>query len=146
MIIRSEDGDCEFVKTVEEEMTLPATFVIQDHCTGSGYFWNEVIPQEDRLMAIAARYLDRVPCPTKDWPVHTRFPHILNLLKEYNVEGVILMQQKFCDPHELDMPALEKLLQDKGYHTYFLEFDITVPVGQFQTRVEAFLETMVEFI
>ena len=146
MIVGSEDDDREFMQMVEQKLNLPATFVMDEHCTGSRYFWNEVIPQKDRLMAIAARYLDRVACPTKDWPVHTRFPHVLNLLKEYNVEGVILMQQKFCDPHELDMPALRKLLEDKGYPTYFLEFDITVPVGQFQTRVEAFLETMVEFI
>lgn len=146
MIIGSEDDDRDFMRMVEQELSLPATFVIEDHCTGSRYFWNEVIPHEDRLMAIAARYLDRVPCPTKDWPVRTRFPHVLSLAKEFNVEGIILMQQKFCDPHELDMPALRKFLEDNGYPVYFLEFDITVPAGQFKTRVEAFLETMVEFV
>ncbi len=146
MIIGSEDDDRDFMRMVEQELSLPATFVIEDHCTGSRYFWNEVIPHKDRLMAIAARYLDRVPCPTKDWPVRTRFPHVLSLAKEFNVEGIILMQQKFCDPHELDMPALRKFLEDNGYPVYFLEFDITVPAGQFKTRVEAFLETMVEFV
>ena len=30
--------------------------------------------------------------------------------------------------------------------TYFVEFDVTVPAGQFQTRLEAFLETIVEFV
>ena len=146
MIVGSEDDDREFMHMVEERLTLPATFVIDEHCTGSRYFWNEVIPQDDRIMAITVRYLDRVACPSKDWPERTRFPHILNLAKEYRVEGVITMQQKFCDPHELDMPALTKFLHDNDYPTYFLEFDITVPVGQFRTRVEAFLETMVELI
>jgi len=146
MIIGSEDDDRDFMNMVEQQLTLPATFVIEDHCTGSRYFWNEVIPHEDRLMAIAARYLDRVPCPSKDWPVRTRFPHILNLLKDYNAEAVILMQQKFCDPHELDMPSLQKLMEDKGYPNFFIEFDITVPAGQFQTRMEAFLETMIELV
>lgn len=146
MIVGSEDDDREFTKMVEEEMNLPATFVIEDHCVGSRYFWNEVIPEEDRLMAIAKRYIDRPSCPSKDWPKRTRFPHILNLVKEYNVEAVILMQQKFCDPHELDIPSLRKFLNENGIPNYFLEFDITVPAGQFRTRVEAFLETMVEFI
>ncbi len=146
MIIGSEDDDREFTKMVEQNMNLPATFVIEEHCVGSRYFWNEVIPEEDRLMAIARRYLDRVPCPSKDWPVRARFPHILNLTTEYNVEAVILMQQKFCDPHELDMPALKQFLEEKGIRYYFLEFDVTVPVGQFRTRMEAFLETMVELI
>lgn len=144
MIIGSEDDDREFIKMVEEELTLPATFVIEDHCTGSRYFWNEVVPQKDRIMAIGARYLDRTPCPSKDWPERLRFKQILNLAKEYRVEGAITMQQKFCDPHEVDMPVLRKFLADNGYPNYFLEFEATVPVGQFKTRVEAFLETFIE--
>jgi benzoyl-CoA reductase subunit C len=146
MIVGSEDDDREFCKMVEEGLSLPATFVIEERCTGSRYFWNDILPQEDRLMAISKRYLDRPPCPSKDWPERKRFPHLLNLAKEYRVEGAILMQQKFCDPHELDMPALTKFFKENDIPTYFLEFDITVPVGQFRTRVEAFLETMVEII
>ena len=146
MIIGSEDDDREFTKMVEQGMNLPATFVIEEHCVGSRYFWNEVIPEEDRLMSISKRYIDRPPCPSKDWPKRSRFPHILNLIKEYKVDGVVLMQQKFCDPHEVDIPALTKFLDQNGIPNYFLEFDVTVPVGQFRTRLEAFLETMVELV
>lgn len=146
IIIGSEDDDRAFTKMLEEGMNMPATFVIEDHCVGSRYFWEEVSPDQDRLMAISKRYLDKPTCPGKDWPERTRFPHILNLVKEYKVEAAILMQQKFCDPHELDIPALTKFLNDHGIPTYFLEFDVTVPVGQFQTRVEAFLETMIELV
>lgn len=138
MIVGSEDDDSDFIKMCE---SLEATIVIDDHCTGTRAFWNEVEHQEDRLAAIAARYIDRPPCPSKDWPERKRFPHILKLVKDYNVEGALVIQQKFCDPHELDMPALRKMLQDNGVPTYFLEFDVTVPIGQFKTRVEAFLET-----
>lgn len=147
MIIGSEDDDREFFEMVEQHLSLPATMVIEEHCTGSRDFWNEVIPQEDRLMAIAARYLDRPSCPSKDWPERQRFAHIANLVKDFNVEGTILMQQKFCDPHELDMPALRDFFEKElDIPAYFLEFDITVPAGQFRVRVEAFLETMVDFI
>ena len=146
MIIGSEDDDREFTKMVEEDLNIPATFVIEDHCVGSRYFWNEVIPEEDRLMAISKRYLDRPPCPSKDFPLRLRFPHILNLIKDYKVDAVIRMQQKFCDPHELDMPALTTYLDDNGIPSYFLEFDVTVPAGQFKTRVEAFLETQIELV
>ena len=147
MIVGSEDDDSEFFEMVENHLSLPATFVIEEHCTGSRDFWNEVIPQEDRLMAIAARYIDRPSCPSKDWPERRRFDHIADLVKDYNVEGAILMQQKFCDPHELDMPALRTFFEKElDIPTYFLEFDITVPAGQFRIRVEAFLETMVDFL
>jgi benzoyl-CoA reductase subunit C len=141
MIVGSENDDTEFIRMVE---SLGAIFVVDDHCTGTRYFWNEVIPQEDLLSAIAARYIDRPPCPSKDWEVRTRPDHIIKLAHEYNVQGAILVQQKFCDPHELDIPAISSALDEHNIPSYFLEFDVTIPVGQFQTRVEAFLEMLRE--
>jgi benzoyl-CoA reductase subunit C len=138
IILGSENDDIQFVKMVEE---LDAVFVIDDHCTGSRYFWKEVEDGEV-LYSLAKRYVDRVPCPSKDWPERRRVKHILNLVQEYNVQGAILIQQKFCDPHELDIPVLKKELEKNNIHTLVLEFDVTVPVGQFKTRVEAFLEEM----
>lgn len=141
MILGSEDDDTEFVKMVE---SVGAIFVIDEHCTGTRYFWEEVKPDEDRLKAIAERYIRRPPCPSKDWPERRRIPHILSLAKEYQVQGVILIQQKFCDPHELDIPAIRQAFKEAGLPTLFLEFDVTVPYGQFRTRVEALLETIQE--
>jgi len=141
MIIGSEDDDTKFINMVE---SCGATFVVDEHCTGTRYFWNEVEPRANRLEAIAARYIDRVPCPTKDWVERKRLAHILQLAEEWNVGGAIVMQQKFCDPHELDTPAVRKALEERGIKTLFLEFDVTVPVGQFKVRVEAFLEMLGE--
>jgi benzoyl-CoA reductase subunit C len=139
MILGSEDDDVEFIQMVE---SCGATFVTDDHCTGTRYFWNNVEPDGDRLAAIAQRYVKRVPCPTKDWPKRTRVAHVLDLAKAYDVKGAVVMQQKFCDPHEIDTPALTKALNDAGIKTLFLEFDVTVPIGQFKVRVEAFLEML----
>lgn len=142
MTVGSENDDVEFTKMVEE--TLGATVVIEDHCTGSRYFWEEVdLNGKDPLTAIAERYVFRTPCPSRDWsPERKRYSRVMDFIKDYDVQGVILMQQKFCDPHELDIPALRDLLNKNGIKNYFLEFDITVPVGQFRIRVEAFLETI----
>lgn len=139
MLIGSENDDTTFVKMVEG---LGADIVIDEHCTGTRYFWNEVEPQEDRLAAIAARYIDRPPCPAKDWPMRRRLPHILSLAKDYGVQGAVLIQQKFCDPHEFDMPAIAEALKKEGVPSYNLEFDVTVPLGQFKIRMEAFLEML----
>ena len=110
----------------------------------SVYFWNDVENGKDLLTSIASRYVDRIPCPSKDWEERKRIPHILNLCKDWNVDGVIIMQQKFCDPHELDFVSIKKALEDAGIPTLFLEFDVTVPIGQFKIRVEAFLEMIGE--
>jgi benzoyl-CoA reductase subunit C len=141
MIVGSENDDISFINMVE---SVGATIVIDDHCTGSRYFWNETIPEKDRLAAIADRYVKRPACPTKDWEERTRFPHILKLAKDFNVQGAILIQQKFCDPHECDIPMLKKYLNENDVPTLFLEFDVTVPLGPFRIRVEAFLEMIGE--
>ncbi len=141
MILGSENDDIEFIRMVE---LCDATFVTDDHCTGSRYFWNNVKLNGNRLENIAERYIKRVPCPSKDWPQRTRVAHVLELAKTYGIQGAIVMQQKFCDPHEIDTPALIKALNGVGLKTLFLEFDVTVPIGQFKVRVEAFLEMLQE--
>jgi benzoyl-CoA reductase subunit C len=142
MIIGSEDDDTEFIAMVED---LGSRIVIDEHCTGTRYFYEEVNTNGDVLTSIAERYVKRIPCPSKDWPKRTRVEHIVKLAKEYNIQGAIVMQMKFCDPHELDTPAIKEALEnDVGVPIIFLEFDVTVPIGQFKTRVEAFLEIIRE--
>ena len=153
MVLGSENDDTELVELTE---SLGANVVIDDHCTGSRYFWNEVIPPyplrgegkgegasiDKMIQAIASRYIDRPPCPQKDLQERRRFAHIMKLVEEYRVRAAVLIQQKFCDPHEFDIPPLQELFQQKGIPSIFLEVDLTTPVGQFRTRIEAFLETM----
>jgi len=142
MLFGSEDDDTAFVKMVEGSGSV---IVIDDHCTGSRYFWNDtILDGDDPLTAIARRYVNRPPCPTKDWPERRRLAHVLKLAKDWNVAGAIVIQQKFCDPHELDIPEQRRNLEKNGIKTLMLELDVTVPVGQFKIRVEAFLETLSE--
>ena len=141
MTIGSENDDCGFMAMIE---SVGCTIVIDDQCSGTRYFWNEAQPQKDPVASIADRYCERPACPTKDYPAHTRFDHVLNLAKDYNARAAIFLQQKFCDPHEGDYPDLKKHLESNGIPTLFLEFDITNPLGPFRIRVEAFLETLRE--
>lgn len=139
MIISSILDSIEFLELVEK---LDAVIVTDDVCDGTRYFWNEVQPEKDLIHAIALRYINRPPCPAKDWEKRSRYPFIQNLAREYKVQGAIVVQQKFCDPHEFDIPPIMNMLKEMGIPSIFLEFDITVPVGQFHTRVEAFLEML----
>lgn len=139
LVVGSENDDTGLIKLIEE---LGTTIVIDDHCTGSRYFWNEVITNGDLLQAIANRYIDRPPCPTKDYERRDRLTHVMKLVEEYNVQGAIFLQQKFCDPHECDIPSFNKAFKEAGIPSYFLELDTTVPYGQFKIRLEAFLEML----
>src|SRR3990172_3830818 len=131
MLIGSEDDDIDFLRMTEE---LGTTIVTDDTCSGTRYFWDEVKTDGDRLAALAARYVDRSPCPSKDFPERRRLPLILKFAKDYNVQGVLLYQQKFCDPHEFDTPSIQAMFKENNIPTIFLEFDVTVPFGQFRTR------------
>lgn len=149
MLIGSEDYDKELFELIEYGMNYPATFVFEENCTGARYFWGLVENADDRLMALARRYVYRVPCPAKDWARgdffgRRRFQFIEDVIRDYNVEAVIIAQMKFCDPHELDIPALREMLDDMGVTHLHLELDLTQPVGQFRTRVEAMIEAMGE--
>lgn len=137
MMIGSENDDLEFVRFVE---SLGAVLVADELCTGSSYFRGTISNSQNRAEAIAQRYIDRPPCPHKDTPDRRRLPHIRKQAKEYNVQGVLLIQQKFCQPHAWDFPAIRTVLDEESIPSLTLEFDITVPVGQFRTRIEAFLE------
>jgi benzoyl-CoA reductase subunit C len=139
MAVGSENDDAEFFKMVE---SVGSTVVIDEQCAGSRYFWNESTANGDHMARIANRYLDRPPCPVKDYPAHSRFQHILALAKDYRAQGAIIMQEKFCDPHEGDNPRLKNFLEENGIPTLSLEFDSTNPLGPFRIRVEAFLETI----
>ena len=68
--------------------------------------------------------------------------YIKNLIHDFNVQGVFLVQEKFCDPHEFDIPYLEEFLKKNDIPCYFIEFDVTFHAGQIRTRVEAFMEML----
>ena len=137
MMVGSEMDDIVFVRMLEE---LGCTVVIDEHCTGSRYFWDDIVPQEDRLAAIADRYVTRWPCPAVSSEFNDRGDRIIQHAKDWDVQGVLLYQQKFCDPHEFDIPMLQKMFREQDIPILVLEFDVTIPFGQFRTRIEAFLE------
>ncbi|MEO8170634.1 MAG: benzoyl-CoA reductase, bzd-type, subunit N [Oxalobacteraceae bacterium] len=141
MTIGSENDDVSFMAMVE---SVGSTIVIDDQCSGTRNFWNEARIQDDPIATISDRYCERPACPTKDYPAHTRFDHVLKLAKDYNARAAIFLQQKFCDPHEGDFPDLKEHLENNDIPCLFLEFDITNPIGPFRIRIEAFLETMSE--
>lgn len=139
MLLGSETNSPSLLRLVE---SLGATVVIDDLCSGSRYFWNEVIPQADRLLAIARRYLDRPRCPIKDVRYRRRTAHILQLAEDYNIYGVVMTLQKYCHPHQCDTPAIKSVLSKRNIPIHLVELDGTIPVGEFRTRIEAFLDML----
>lgn len=141
MVVGSEIDDIRLMEKIE---SLGALVVTDEQCIGSRYFWNETPAGDDVLMRIGDRYLARPPCPLKDWrQPRLRVDHLLALAKDYKVDGVIFLIQKFCDPHGWDTPYIQKVLEQNKIPNIALEITIPNPMGPLQTRLEAFIEMLV---
>jgi len=116
--------------------------VSDDLCTGTRRFWDNVVPGGDPFAALAQHYLGRIPCPRmKD--ARRRFEHVMAMIDEFGVDGVIFYTLKFCDPYLYDVPLLKARLAERGIPGLQLEGDFTPgTLGRVRTRIEAFIEML----
>lgn len=140
MMVGSEMDDLNLMHILE---AAGASVVVDDSCVGTRYFWNQAEMNSDPILSISERYLNKPPCPVYDITgVRRRKEHILTLAHEYNVQTCVLILQKFCEPHEMSIPAVQSWLKERDISTLVLETDITISAGQVGTRIEAHLEML----
>ena len=117
--------------------------VWDDLCTGSRYFEGTCSEDGDPIAAIAERYFERVICPAKHSSVTARGENLVRLSGQYQVQGVIFLQLKFCDPHSFDYPYLKETLDRAGFPNMILEIEAQLPPeGQLLTRFETFIHML----
>jgi len=141
----NELDDAAFIRLVEES---GAQVVMDDLCTGTRFFWEDVPETEDPLDGIVTRYLN-THCPrtnlpqaaTREADLENRFGHIGRFVREWKVNGVIFYIVRYCDTCELEGPDLREYLQGMKLPVLMIEDDYsTSTIGQLRTRVQAFLE------
>lgn len=122
--------------------TVGGIVVADDLCTGTRYFWDLVGVDKDPLEAISKRHLNKIPSPSR-YHHQERFSHIIDLIKQYDVEAVINFLLKFCDTHLFDAPLLTEELKNQGIPVLNLEWEHTRSgIAPMKTRIEAFIETI----
>ncbi len=125
--------------------TSGAAVVCEETCTGTRYFENLVDESkttlEEQYEAIARRYMGiNCACFT---PNTGRVDDILRLAKEYDVDGVIDVNLKFCCLYDTEGYTVEKALKDAGIPVLGIETDYTdADAEQLRTRIEAFVEML----
>ncbi|NVM01600.1 MAG: 2-hydroxyacyl-CoA dehydratase [Candidatus Helarchaeota archaeon] len=140
MVVGAMLDDPEWVKLIED---LGGAVVIDSLCFGSRYFWDLVDEKGDPLEALAKRYLSKVPCPrmTDGHPERTKF--VEDMIKEFNVDGVILQRMKFCPFHWGEIFMLRRELKEQDVPTLELEREYVLSgAGAIKTRIQAFLEVL----
>ncbi len=117
--------------------------VWDDLCTGARYFDGSIDEQAAPIEAIARRYFERAICPTKHIDSNYRGEHLVALAGEKDIDGVIFVVHKFCDPHAFDYPFLRQHLDRAGIPSLLLELEESHRgIGQLRTRLEAFVEML----
>ena len=141
MITGSIMTNPEFVRSIEDAGGL----VVTDELCNSTRYWSDlVILHDDRttLENISRRYLNNFPC-ARMFPSDERFDRILQLARDFQVDGVISQIIRYCVPYAHDLPLLTEKLNEQGIPTLALDVEYgTSGSGQIHTRVQAFLEML----
>jgi benzoyl-CoA reductase/2-hydroxyglutaryl-CoA dehydratase subunit BcrC/BadD/HgdB len=123
--------------------TSGAIVVVEETSTGTRYFAGKMKDEgntvDELLQNIANRYLEiNCACFT---PNEERIEDIKQLIKDYNVDGVILYTLSFCQPYEVEAMKIQKELKKEKVPRILITTDYTSEdVGQLKTRIEAFIE------
>jgi bzd-type benzoyl-CoA reductase N subunit len=122
-----------------------AVVVDDDLCTGSRYFLCIESPHNDPIREIAKRYIRRVPCPSKHNSQFDRRDYLVDMARQGNADGVVMLLLKFCDPHDFDYPDLAKHLTESDIPHLRVETEMQpASIEQVRTRLQAFVEMLKE--
>ncbi|MDP2916569.1 MAG: 2-hydroxyacyl-CoA dehydratase family protein [Dehalococcoidia bacterium] len=139
MVIGSVLNNPAFIKSIEDQGGLVVT---DELCTSVRYFSDPVVREgaEPPLKAIARRYLTNFPC-ARMFPSSERFDRIIELIRNYKVDGVVSQNIRYCVHCAHDLPLLKARLKEIGIPVLALDIEYgTSGSGQIQTRVQALLE------
>ena len=129
--------DSEFIKNLE---TLGFQVVTDDLCIGTRYFWDSIEEDGNPIKALSKYHLNKPIYSTKI-PSLQRFDNLKELVEMYDVDGIINVAQKFCEPILYDHPHISKELKTLGIPYLFVEIEYSrESFKQLSTRFEAFAE------
>ncbi|MFH1383214.1 MAG: 2-hydroxyacyl-CoA dehydratase family protein [Chloroflexota bacterium] len=140
MITGSVMNNPQFIASIEE---LGGLVVTDELCTSTRY-WSDPVVLDGRppLEAISRRYLNNFPC-ARMVPSEGRFSRILELARDFRVDGAISQIIRYCVPYAHDLPLLTERLKAISVPTLALDVEYgTAGSGQIRTRVQAFLEML----
>lgn len=125
--------------------TTGGAVVCEEMCTGTRYFENLVDEDRDtfegQVEALAERYMNiNCACFT---PNEARIDDIKRLVKEYDIDGVIDVNLKFCNLYDTEGFLVERSLKEAGIPVLGIETDYTdADAQQLRTRIGAFIEML----
>lgn len=144
-VVGSEIDDPDFTKLFEDSGAL---VVVDRYCFGSLPGREEIILNDDEpvLDQIVLHYMKTSQCPRymQHEKVTGRKEYVKQLCEEYNAEGVIYEQLKFCEYWGYERALASHIItNDYGIPSVTVDRQYTANAsGQLRTRVQAFVESL----
>jgi benzoyl-CoA reductase subunit C len=133
----------ELLETIEQ---LGASIVADDVTNGSRYFDLDVGLDGNLYENLAKRYLQSGPSPTINTDIHDDERFFRRRVADLNPDGIIFINQKFCEPHVHNYLAKLEILKQMKLNTLMLEVehDRAVVSERDLLRIESFIEMLGE--
>jgi len=141
---------------IMQVLEAKANVVMNESCGGVRAYRGEVKLTADRLEGLADYYLNEITCARtfrqatlgetrKDYArdLQSRFGYLKGAIKDWKINGVVMLLVRYCDPFAFEMPSLKDYLNSIGVPSTYIEYDYTTgALAPMRTRVEAFIETI----
>jgi benzoyl-CoA reductase/2-hydroxyglutaryl-CoA dehydratase subunit BcrC/BadD/HgdB len=142
MVIGGELDNPKYLKVIEDQGGLVVTDAL---CFGSRMIWEDVDESADDPLTALSRYsiAERPSCARMYTQYPRRLEYIRNMVKDFNVDGVIFERLTFCETWGFEQYSLTQDLKELNIPLLCMDREYTLTaVGQLKTRVQAFLETL----
>ena len=129
-------------KTVGAIESCGGVVVCHENCSGIKAAFQMVdVEADDIVKAIAERYL-KIGCSVLT-PNSERMKLIPELVKEFNIDGIVEVDLQACTPYCVESFQIRELAETLGVPYMAVETDYSQSdSGQLSTRIEAFMEML----
>jgi bcr-type benzoyl-CoA reductase subunit C len=140
MIVGSMLDEPEYIEIIEN---LGGLVVTDSLCLGTRYFWDLVDEKLNPIDGLANRYLSKISCPRMTDGHKKREDFMMDMIKDFKVDGVILQRMKFCALWWPEVFLLRNKLKEAGIPSLELEREyILSGAGAIKTRIQTFMEIL----
>ncbi len=134
-------GDHKILELIEE---AGGVVVIEEFAEGIKPYWQKVQTNGNLMKALAEAYfMDRV-VPAWFRPGNERLAHLVQLAKDYSVDGVIWYQLLYRESYKMQSYYFPEILKkETGLSMLILESDYDpAETAQMSTRIETYMESI----
>ena len=126
-----------------ETLSAAGGIVVDDSLhSGRSYFSYQVPQTPSPLEGLAEAFLHRDPCPTVYGREIDLADHLIDLARQAEAQGVVILLPQFCEIYAFDYPYLKERLEREELPHLMVETDHSGASARVRTRIEAFVEAI----